>query len=118
MASKSPGCSTSANSSCLSRGRECLLCGAKDTQMMQYSNTKIEVKTLLLQYFNGIILADNWIFRKHVLEAQWHYWFYTKMVQQVEQPSKEKCSNPSCTNTEYQKLIKPAFASFDKIKST
>ena len=73
MASKSPGCSTSANSSCLSRGRECLLCGAKDTQMMQYSNTKIEVKTLLLQYFNGIILADNWICRKHVLEAQWHY---------------------------------------------
>ena len=120
MASKSPGCSTPANSSCLSRGRECLLCGAKDTQMMQYSNTKIEVKTFLLQHFDGIILADDWICRKHVLEAQRHYsvpGFTPKWCNKLsqQQPSKEKCSNPSCTNTQYPKLIKPAF---DKIKST
>ena len=123
MASKSPGCSTSANSFCWSRGRECLLCGAKDTQMMQYSNSKIEVKTFLLQHFDGIILADNWICRKHVLEAQRHYsvpGFTPKWCNKLAQqrPSKKKFSNPSCTNTEYQKLIKPAFASIDKMKST
>ena len=123
MASKSTGCSTPANSSCLSRGRECLLCGAKDTQMMQYSNTKIEVKTFLLQHFDGIILANDWICRKHVLEAQRHYsvpGFTPKWCNKLsqQQPSKEKCSNPSCTNTQYPKLIKPAFASIDKIKST
>ena len=110
MASKSPGCSTSAYSFCLSRGRACLLCGAKDAQMIQYSNTKIEVKTFLLQHFDGIISADNWICRKHVLEAQRHYsvpGFTPKWCNKLppQQPSKEKCSNPSCTNTEYQKLI-------------
>ena len=89
---------------------------------MQYSNTKLEVKTFLLQHFDGIILADDWICRKHVLEAQQHYsvpGFTPKWCNKLsQQPSKEKCSNPSCTNTQYPKLIKPAFASIDKIKST
>ena len=66
---------------------------------------------------------DNWICGKHVLEAQRHYGvpgFIPKWCNKLSphQSSTEKCFNPSCTNTEYQKLIKPAFVSIDKIKST
>ena len=120
MVSKSPGCSDPAYSCCSSRGRECLLCGAKDTQMMQYSNTNIKVKTFLMQHFNGIIFGDSWICKKHVLEAQRHCsasGFLPKWCKFPKQPPKKKLANSSCTNTEYQKLIKPAFASIDKIKS-
>ena len=120
MASNSPGCSDPGYSSCLSRGRECFLCGAKYTQMMQYGSTSSEVKSFLMQHYDGIILEDSWICKKHILEAQRNSsasGYVPKWCKLSKPQSKGKCANTSCNcaSLEHQKLIKPTFASINEI---
>ena len=117
MASKSPGSSDPGYSSCLSRDRECFLCNAKDTQMMQYSSTTSQVKTYLMQHYDGIITEYSWICKKHILEAQRHSsssGYVPKWCKVSRPQSAGKCANKSCANLEHHKLIKPTFASIDK----
>ena len=96
MASKSPGCSNPVYSSCLSKERECLLCGAKDSQMIQYSNSSVEVRTFMMAKMCRIV----GLVKKHLLEAQWHYstsGYIPKWCKLPKQLTWAKCANSSCT---------------------
>ena len=107
----SPACSSSrvsgdtANGATANGDKECILCGEKDRQMLSYNNAGTQVRTFITQHFGQTILDENWICKKHLLEAQRNcnndgYVPKWRKLKTGEQHSKqtEKCANPICTN--------------------
>ena len=101
--------------------KECILCGNKDNQKSRYATWGTTERMYLEKHF-GMSPQDNtFICKKHLVEARRHGHKYDHVPSWKTSPSsvqefnKQQCSNPQCNNVEYDKLIKPLFASHDQL---
>ena len=103
------------------QGKVCILCGKTDIYMSQYGNWGALEKAYIVQHLSETPSDESWICKKHNLEAQRHHStpnFIPKWKGQRSQKPVTKCLNPKCQTSQFEKLIKPAFAPIDKLKST
>ena len=103
------------------QGKVCILCGKTDIYMSQYGNWGALEKAYIVQHLSETPSDESWICKKHHLEAQRHHStpnFIPKWKGQRSQKPVTKCLNPKCQTSQYEKLIKPAFAPIDKLKLT
>ena len=73
MTSKSPvpdDTSSPCSNAAISGGKQCFHCEEKDRTMALYINIQAEIKRFITQHCNKTLSGEEWVCKKHVMEAQ------------------------------------------------
>ena len=89
----------------------CILCGSSSSALVRYVSVGGVEKEYVQKHFGEIPPDESFLCRKHVLEASRHHNhpdFIPKWKPQRDS-CVQKCMNPLCSNSDYKKVITPAF---------
>ena len=89
----------------------CILCGSESFSLTRYVFVGKREREFILKHFGEAPPDDSFLCKKHVIEARRHHKnsdFVPKWKPQWGRDV-QKCMNPTCSHSEYKKVIKSAF---------